>query len=139
MQRYVIAAAVAVALLAWSAPGAAAQTTQSVGCRWVGEGGALLCDDTGGSGPTLSTWQGGGWTTVPAGAGASLPAVAGGLSTYGSSYPPSHVTPATGYYSESRTGNTLSQTGVLYGPGRSSHALNCTTSFWGNALYRACR
>jgi hypothetical protein len=132
--RYVLAAALAVAALGWTASSTAAQD-----CRWVGEGEALLCveDDTGLA--TLGAWQGSGWTTVPFRAGARLPAEFGGLSSYGRSYPPSPVTPAVSYYSQNWSGNTLYQSRVLYGPFESAHRLNCTTQFWGGSIYRACR
>src|SRR5690349_6101832 len=77
MKRFLLAAVLTTAALVWSAPGAAAQSTS---CRWVGEGAALLCDDPSVGTPTLSNWDGDGWTTVPAGSGLYLPAGAGGLS-----------------------------------------------------------
>lgn len=114
--------------LAWSVTGVAAQQSS---CRWVGNGAALRCDDEISGGPTLSTWQGGAWTTAPADAG--------GLSTYGSSYPPSPVTPAGGYAAASWLGNTLSQTSVVYGPGDRSRAINCNTAYAATAWYTTCR
>jgi hypothetical protein len=111
-------------------------------CRWIGEGEALLCGNRGSWGPTLSAWQGSGWTTVPAGIGLTQPAVAGGLSTYGRTYPPSPVTPASSYYAQSWNGNTLTQTSVLYGPGSTSRALTCSTWYSGyaaGAIYQTCR
>jgi hypothetical protein len=139
MRRNLAALGLAIAVLTWSAPGAAAQAWD---CRWVGEGEALLCVHPPTGLATLATWQGSAWVTVPAAAGFSLPAVAGGLSTYGQSYPPSPVTPALGYYSQTWLGNTLSQTRVLYGPGATSHAVNCTawySGYAGGIVYQTCR
>jgi hypothetical protein len=134
--RYVIVVAVVlVALL--GVPTVA--SAQSSGCRWVGNGTTLFCEDTAGTGATLSTWQGLGWTTVPAAAGGALPALAGGLSAYGSSYPPSPVTPAAGYAAASQLGNSLTQTTVMYGPGARSQALTCNTAYANSAWYSTCR
>ncbi len=137
MRYLLVGAILALVALGWTACTVAAQTD----CQWVGQGEALLCGNGGSGGPTLSAWQGNGWTTVPAGIGFSRPAVAGGLSTYGRSYPPSHVTPAASYYSQNWTGNTVTQTSVVYGPGSTSRALTCTTSFygWGGSVYQTCR
>src|SRR3712207_1683258 len=91
--------------LVWTVSTAAAQQSD---CHWVGNGVALRCHDDLTGGPTLSAWQGAGWATVPAGAGGPLPATGGGLSTFGRTFPPSPVTPASGYASASWQGNTLS-------------------------------
>ncbi len=107
-------------------------------CRWVGEGEGLLCDEPEG-GRTLSAWEGGGWTTVPAVGGATLPAALGGISTYGRSYPYSHVTPASSYSSTTWLGNSVTQTAVVYGPGNSSRAITCVTQYWSGTVYRSCR
>jgi hypothetical protein len=136
MKRFLVTAALAVAALAWSAPGAAAQGTN---CRWVGEGVGLLCDDASTGTQTLSGWQADGWTTVPAGAGRTLASVAGGLSAYGHSYPPSHVAPPSSYYSLNYAGNTATQTFVVYGPGNTSRAITCTAQYWGSTAYQTCR
>jgi hypothetical protein len=107
-------------------------------CRWVGEGEALLCDETEG-GRTLSAWEGGGWTSVPAAAGATLPAALGGLSSYGRSYPYSHLTPASSYASTTWLGNSVTQTAVVYGPGNRSRAVTCVSQYWSSSAYRTCR
>ncbi len=132
IKRTLLALALAVGVLVGTGSLAAAQT-----CRWIDEGTALLCEEPGGE-QTLSGWQGGGWVTVPAAVGATLPAAAGGLSAYGRSYPPSIVTPPTHYYSQSWTGNAVTQTVVVYGPGNTSRAITCVTQFWGNVAYRTC-
>ncbi len=139
MRSAILSVALALLGLAWFAAPAAAQ---SVDCRWVGEGEALLCLSPSTGLATLSTWQAAGWVTVPAGAGLTLPAPLGGLSTYGQSYPPSSVTPPASAYSQSWSGNTLTQTGVLYGPGATSRAITCTTWYSGYAagsVYQTCR
>jgi len=136
MQRLLVAVLLALMSMMGTVAGTAAQ---GVGCRWIGEGSALLCDDGGDGAPTVATWQAGGWTTVPAVPGGALPATAGGLSTYGRSYPPSPVTPAAGYASAAWSGNTLSQTSVVYGPGSQSHALTCNTAYSSSAWYGSCR
>jgi hypothetical protein len=127
------------AALTGTASDAAAQAWD---CRWIGEGEALLCVSPQLGVATLSAWQGEAWVTVPASAGFGLPAALGGLSTFGRSYPPSPVTPAISAYSQSRLGNTLTQTGVLYGPGATSHPITCTTWYSGYAgatAYQTCR
>jgi hypothetical protein len=134
--RYLLAATLALTALAWSAAGAAAQSTS---CRWVGEGVGLLCDEPSTGVPTLSGWEADGWTTVPAVAGLNLPAVAGGLSAYGRTFPPSHVTPPSSYYSVNYYGNAATQTFVVYGPGNRSHGITCTTQYWGLSAYRTCQ
>ena len=136
MKRLLISAALAVAVLAWWAPGAAAQSTN---CRWVGQGVGLLCDDPAAGTQTLSGWEGDSWTTVPANAGRYLPAGAGGLSAYGQTYPASTVAAPSSYYSVNYAGNTATQTLVVYGPGNTSRAVTCTTQYWGNTAYQSCR
>ena len=138
MRVLLVGALLALVTLGWTAPSAAAQTN----CQWIGHGEALVCSNGGSGGPTASAWQGSGWTTVPAGIGLSEPAVGGGLSTYGRSYPPSSVTPAASYYSQSWTGNTLTQTTVVYGPGSSSRTITCSSWYGGYAggtVYQTCR
>ena len=111
-------------------------------CRWIGQGEALLCGNPGGWGPTVSAWQGSGWTTVPAGSGLFQPVVGGGLSTYGYSYPASPVTPTSSYYAQNWLGNTLTQTSAVYGPGSTSRAVTCTAWYSGYAsglAYQTCR
>ena len=129
----------AIVVFAWLPKGTAAQTAD---CRWVGEGEALLCLEPAAGTATLSGWQAGGWVTVPAAPGLSLPAAQGGFSSYGRSYPPSSVTPPVSAYSQSWLGNTVTQTGVLYGPGETSRAISCTTWYGGYAgglVYQTCR
>ena len=114
---------------------------QGESCRWIGAGEALLCPVPGTGLSTLSTWQGNAWVTVPAPAGFALPAALGGLSTYGRSYPPGPVAPPVSAYSQSWLGNTLSQTAVVYGPGETSRAIQCTTwysGYAGGVVYQAC-
>ena len=138
MRHLLFGTILALLAAAGTAPGVAAQTD----CQWVGQGEALLCGNSGSGPPTLSAWQGSGWTTVPADLGGSQPAVGGGLSTYGRSYPPSPVTPAASYYSQNWLGNTLTQTSVVYGPGSTSRALTCSSWYSGYAagnVYQTCR
>jgi hypothetical protein len=136
MKRFLLAAALAAAALAWAAPQPAAASTN---CRWIGEGEALLCDDPPSGGQTLSNWEAGAWTSVPAVVGANFPAVAGGLSSYGQSWPPSVVTPPSSYYSQTWNGNSWTQTGVVYGPGNTSRAVTCVTQYVGGSMTRTCR
>lgn len=135
MIRYLLAGVFAIATLTWAAPTAAAQTN----CRWVGEGEALLCDDGSRGGQTLSTWDDGGWVTAPAAIGANLPAVAGGLSTYGRTYPASTITQPSSYYSQTWNGSSWTQTGVLYGPGNTSRSYTCVTQYVAGTGTRTCR
>ncbi len=139
MRSIVAAVVLSIAVFTGLPVGTAAQGQD---CRWVGEGEALLCVYPPTGLATLSTWQGSAWVTVPAGAGFTLPAGLGGLSTYGRSYPASLVTPAMGAYSQSWSDGTVSQTTVLYGPGATSHAVTCTTWYAGYAgalVYQTCR
>ena len=137
MKRYLLAAALAIVAVGWAAPQAAAASTN---CRWIGEGEALLCDDPPSGGPTLSTWgDGGAWNTAPAFVGANFPAVAGGLSTYGQTWPPSVVSSPSSYYSQTWNVNSWTQTGVLYGPGNTSRAVTCVTQYVGGTVTRTCR
>jgi hypothetical protein len=136
MHRFLLAAALAAAAIAWSAPGAAAQSTN---CRWVGEGVGLLCDDPATGTQTLSGWEADAWTTAPASAGRYLPATAGGLSAYGQTFPASTVSTPSSYYSVNYAGNTATQTLVVYGPGNQSRAVTCTTQYWGNTANQSCR
>jgi hypothetical protein len=136
MKRYLLAAALAIAAVGWAAPDSAQASTN---CRWIGEGEGLLCDEGPAGGQTLSNWEAGGWTSVSAAAGTNLPAAAGGLSSYGQSWPPSSVTPQRSYYSQTWNGNSWTQTGVLYGPGNTSRSQTCVTQYWGNSAYRTCR
>jgi hypothetical protein len=138
MRAVLWSAALALATLGWLPASAAAQTA---GCRWVGEGEALLCLGPGGL-ATLSAWQGGAWVTVPAAAGLTLPAALGGLSTYGRTQPPGPVPPPVSAYSQSWQDHTLTQTAVLYGPGETSRSITCTTwysGYAGSIVYQACR
>ncbi|HLI25579.1 MAG TPA: hypothetical protein VKZ60_00825 [Chloroflexota bacterium] len=129
----------ALAAVAWLPTAAVAQ---SGGCRWIGEGEALLCAAPGDGPATLSAWQGGAWVTVPAPAGFTLPAALGGLSTYGRSQPPGPVPPLASAYSQSWQDHTLTQTAVVYGPGETSRSITCTTwysGYAGGVVYQACR
>jgi hypothetical protein len=138
MRSLLVGPLVALLVLSWTVSSVAAQGD----CHWIGQGEALLCGTSGGFGPTVSAWQGSGWTTVPAGSGLFQPAVGGGLSTYGRSYPPSAVTPAAGYSAQNATGNTLTQTTTVYGPGSTSRTLTCTSWYSGyasGAAYQTCR
>lgn len=136
MRRYLLAAALAIGAAGWAAPQAAVASTN---CRWIGEGEALLCDDPPSGGQTLSNWEAGAWNTVPAAVGATFPAIAGGLSSYGQSWPPSVITPPSSYYSQTWNANSWTQTGVAYGPGNTSRAVTCVTQYWGGSAYRTCR
>ena len=136
LRRVIGAAAVCGAVLMVAVEPAAAQTD----CRWIGNGAALACTNAGsGVAPTVSTWQSGGWTTVTGGLESALGGLPGDLSTFGSTFPPSHVTPARSYSETTRLGNTVTQTTVRYGPGPTSTSYSCSTSFWGSAIYQTCR
>ena len=136
LRRLLVAVAIGGAMLLVASQPASAQTD----CRWIGNGAALACSNAGsGLGPTVSTWQGTGWTTVPGGPDGGLGGWYGDLSTFGSSFPPSPVTPARSYSEVTRLGNTITQNSVRYGPGPAANSYACSTSFWGSAIYQTCR